>query len=1513
MTNKKFKLAAMSMALTACVAAQPLMANAADDVDTADASGNAPAPQAESTGTAAPASAPEEKQEEVRNEEKGAVDVIDDNTSVDYDHDQDKTTLNPDKSSTTESTGTVNKTESPANSKEETPKGGEETPQSGEKTPEDGEKAPESGEKTTGEDAQEPEKTPIGDAKMTETETKETEKVMDPSTTRPSGPSTSKDNDDGTTTITTPTITEGTETTTTTVTGEAKADTKDPTSTPSEKIDLDKELGGTLPKWDTSTGTTFGEEGTEEKDKYKVTDVSTSEDGKSQTLTMVKEKTEEGTMTGEDIAKLIEAGYEKHEDGTYTLTKEYTDSDGKTWTETVTVDESTATKKTTTTLTLTLKKTDHKDSTSVDETTDTGDKDLGTRYPTETTVKDKDGNKLWSGNVADLFAKAKAEGKSECSYTDEDGKTYTFKFSETEGEPDKTLNFSAEDVAKLLGDGYSYKDGKIYHVDGDKLAEVDYKQAIRQINLHIDLTVTEDKKEDHESVNQKDGQTIDAATAAAEKKAAEDALKDALKKAAREAGITDTDDSLNAALDAALASKEIHVDAEGSWIYKTTVGDVEKTFTFHYDKTTVSTSHTEASDSEKADVKKDNGEKIDDIKKNTSTGTAYVKDGSVLWAGSGKISEPADGSPLGNIGGDFKQEPDGATGFSYDSDGRIAGYTKDGKTYTFEYKTTELDDDTIEKLIAEAKAKGLTLDKDSIKGSLTTVTWTITEDKQDDTFTEKELSSNITEEEGGTYTIKVGDKTYTGLTKNKDGSYTGPVSNDANSKVTIVINATSADLTEGAVKNLLTNKVDPNATNITVDLANNSATYTGSDGKTYTVRYTSGSMLTLTATETTSTTEKKETITKDSLDDLVSEVASRAEKLNIGDKLKLGDKYTITKGKDGKYTLSDGKQNFDLGTAVNDAAFKETVKGKIKSWAINYINYDTLTPEEKWDLLDHQQGYADGSNNQYAGGTGLDSYWPEEKFENNKGDWVKNDKGETIWGAVKDRDGNIIGETPSQDTTHFDSLGLDADVTITTEDGQKLDGLLLNETLGEDYKLTFTYGHKEQIAGYVDLSKYPDKSHTGELYYKNNDEKKAAHPTTGAKDAALSTTITQKDGMVWNSTTRRYESNSKLTYTFKDDQNTNTFDGKRFYNITGKVAYNKIDGEFGKDDAEAKVAALKKAGKEDAICVPVKLTTGTVYYVYENVAEVKALGYMTASANTSNKQNLNGWTPGNNSKTPYNGSVNAGDYELRIQGLVLHQGRVEGEYGTQYKLDLTTIRNKITGTGTGSNTSLTLTDRTYKDTTSGSDYLGSWTGTYSDTFDWTKKEDARKTTGTGSSWFYSFKKLFTDRKTGSEDISRKEGTINADYATSSDATVVLKGEDAPTMETVVETHSTVKYHFTHTETKDVIEEGKQIITITPDDGGDTPVTPVTPETPPVQDATPDAPVIPTDAVLPPVQDATPDAPVLPTAAVLPAVQDAHALPQTGVNWLTAIGLALSGFSLMVGGAWASLTGKNAKH
>ena len=55
MTNKKFKVAAMSMALTACVAAQPLIANAADDVNAVSNDENVNESQSEGES---PASAP---------------------------------------------------------------------------------------------------------------------------------------------------------------------------------------------------------------------------------------------------------------------------------------------------------------------------------------------------------------------------------------------------------------------------------------------------------------------------------------------------------------------------------------------------------------------------------------------------------------------------------------------------------------------------------------------------------------------------------------------------------------------------------------------------------------------------------------------------------------------------------------------------------------------------------------------------------------------------------------------------------------------------------------------------------------------------------------------------------------------------------------------------------------------------------------------------------------------------------------------------------------------------------------------------------------------------------------------------------------------------------------------------------------------------------------------------------------------------------------------------------------
>lgn len=87
MTNKKFKVAAMSMALTACVAAQPLIANAADDVNvnSNDANVNESHSEGESTASAPVAAASVSSDPVTNQQSEGAVDVIGDpDISVDY-------------------------------------------------------------------------------------------------------------------------------------------------------------------------------------------------------------------------------------------------------------------------------------------------------------------------------------------------------------------------------------------------------------------------------------------------------------------------------------------------------------------------------------------------------------------------------------------------------------------------------------------------------------------------------------------------------------------------------------------------------------------------------------------------------------------------------------------------------------------------------------------------------------------------------------------------------------------------------------------------------------------------------------------------------------------------------------------------------------------------------------------------------------------------------------------------------------------------------------------------------------------------------------------------------------------------------------------------------------------------------------------------------------------------------------------------------------------------------------
>lgn len=147
---------------------------------------------------------------------------------------------------------------------------------------------------------------------------------------------------------------------------------------------------------------------------------------------------------------------------------------------------------------------------------------------------------------------------------------------------------------------------------------------------------------------------------------------------------------------------------------------------------------------------------------------------------------------------------------------------------------------------------------------------------------------------------------------------------------------------------------------------------------------------------------------------------------------------------------------------------------------------------------------------------------------------------------------------------------------------------------------------------------------------------------------------------------------------------------------------------------------------------------------------------------------------------------------------------------------------------------------------------------------------------------------------------KQEHVINLkDYA--ADGLTIVENEDGSYTITILNENATLALKAAHNVTPKPTPDPDPEPTPDPDTP-DTPVSPEDPTTPPVQDATPDeaeTPVNPENPTNPPVQDATPDSTVA-------------ALPKTGVNWFTALAMALSGMALTVAGAFTSLFAKS-KH
>ena len=1456
MTNKKLKLAAMSVALTACVAAQPMAAHAVEGPDSVE--DNA-APQAEPApveGKTAEGEVEgeEEKQEEfvppVNDEAKKddqapafGPGTNTDDIIIDY-----KPAEKPDEPGKSGEDGETDGSDGSGETDEtENPDG---TYVKGDVI--DNSKKDEA----TGKDGK------IGEATKEETpDSSSSTTVVDPDAEVKKGDPVVGKDEDGNTTITTPTETTGTQTTTTTGTGKADSSTTITDTEKGEEINLDDELGKDVrPDWKTDKDAKLG--------GYTVDKVEPAKDGNSKTLTLKKtSEPETKEMSAEDVAKLLDVpkgGVEKKEEldeegnpkTTYTLKKEETSTDenGNTVTRVTYYKITGNTVETTTETTLKLK---------VEKgTVDVNNEDLTT--PTQQPdIKDENAEVLLpSGKLESILDDPTTVKKDDGTYTytetihNADGTITIREYTITK--TDKARDLTPEELAARLGEDFTGDQDSVYY-KGEKLSFEQMEAQRHALSYQVQI------KETHKTFDQVSGKDEADTTAKTE------AIKDALRNAAKQNGIELTEDELKG--------------------IKLTGGDLivtrdSKKYTFHYTKAGVEYS------TPTGDTTVD-GKEAEDVRETTVTGTAYVTKGTISWSktdqeGSFTQSVVNTGSSLEAM----PQRPDTSLpGVKYvkEADGTEV-YTvttaKDGITtetiYTFKNESVTLTDLEKEaaawealakaekKTVEELKKEGYQIDSSTFNG-ITKTSWTVETKTRSTKETDESLNQKILKAEGDpTWTLKDntltvnGKDIYENLKKNADGTYTA-TQKDGDKTITYTFTlGEDKSLDEPTIKAMLTKEFPESNGQITLDTTANTATYKKADGSTVTIDYSNLSKKTLkidkSVSEAVSVTDtiKTDQDLKAAQERLYQELKQKVEsiKLQPGEELWIGD-LQITNIK---------TQKEEIIKHFTTAVSHENMSQQALIAALNAQAEEAKTTKV---TVNKGTDYEETLNNYYSG---------DKKFEHSPKDppWYREPgKGDNIThldlasGAKMDKLADADGKVTQTDCVllaknqklewNYDAGKLLADQSTLKKTDQ-------NRTVGlQDY----ISKDKEDGKGY-----HYEYNRSGN---NNNPNKSAFYKLTGtvAYDA-----LKNADGTITEYSSQREAINDYL----KDAGRTN----------------------------ESYDTLTKKQREEILGTYVVPITTGrkTIYQVYTKTAEMTSYGYMTRDANTCvnatfGRQYEDSWFTDD---WDY-----VGGYDLMISNLVqVSEGKVVGQ--TQSSIKTLWAPLAIRSTQSLENKSLQLNAKhtstpVTKTENLGSGYQeeGSFTYDVSYTHTDTYTDNCNKgVKGTGTGKYKTFTLLVKKMFSGKGETSYDTGSVSYNYRTTDkvDTTPVSK-------ETVTTTDAHVDYNYTSIETRTVTVNGEETVIVPP-------VTPpVDPDTPdgPVEDETPDEVVTPETPELPAVQDAAPDdaapeTPVLPSDAVLPAVQDA--LPQTGVNWFTALGMAFSGMLLTIAGAFASLKYKE-KH
>ena len=1505
MTNKKLKMAAMSVALTACVAASPLAANA----DAPEAAPEKTEPVAEETKKEENTAEPQVNQE-AKNAQKTLKDAEvkynKDNPTTNPDGSQKldgvivtnpegsgetgsetkpnpnpgsgETNPNPDSSETKPGGETGSGETDPKPGSGETnpnpnpdsgetnpnpnpnPDSGETNPNpnpgSGETNPNpnpgSGETAPEekkSEEKKPEEkepEEKKPEKVEIGTAEKTEKSETNVETKPNPGA-KPivdtSTPPTVEKNPDGSTTITQTTVTPGKETSTTTGTGEAKGDLHEKKEEVKE-IALDKELGENPNiSWDIKPGA----EAVEGKG-YKVEDVTTTPDGNQQTLKLRKEEETTAEMTAEDIAKLVDA--EKptvNPDGTYTLTRTETvlDAEGNPQTRTtyITIRDNKVTTKTTTELTITRKKEKQE-----------GQADI----PTDVVLPEvelSNGESLPYTKLDEMLQEKggkDASGVKDGTYTytetAEDGtvREYTIKIDTTS--TDQLTN--AEIVAKLNNDRYSVEGGDIYYRadNGERVKlTVDQNTALRR-NLSIDVSVTETKKGTTEAPDKE----------TAENEVKDKALREALYKAA--GGMT-TDEATLAELKKAIDAGTFNRDEGG--VFTATVGG--KTYSFEYYGAKVETTVTDAVD---PTVPGKDPDKITDVKDNTLAGSALVTYGKVSWTDTetGKYHEVT-----GDAGTVIPTPPEGTEG-RYDEQGRLIGFDevttdKNGHKVTTTYYITysTLTDAEKEALAWDALLKehpGKTKEdlmaegykNVRFEGDVTKAEWTVTKKTEGTDVTTEPLNRHLVAEGSVNFNYKFSeDKTTLTVdgveyTKGADGKYTR-TEKVGNKTTTYTVTVNEEELKDDdTIKAMLAKEFHIDASKITLK-DGKTATYT--DGKTtVTIDYSNLKKNTLTINKSVDESMQTTVDTNDqaalnqAYENFWADILTKYNNRKPGEEIWVGD--------------------------IQVKANKET-KDKVITYLKTAVTHADMTPEQLIAALNAQKELAKKTKVTVNEGT---------RFEETLDNYYS---GKENFSHAYTPKLDIIGYTKGDYIRHLD-LASDAQLNLLPgKDGKSetTDCVLVNP------KLEWNYSAENLLADQSKL-KEKDQNHNVGL-----DNKISYDEATGEE---------------------------KGHFEYERGDTNNHPKASAFYKVTGTVAYGKQGNAYkatpsGRDlfgnkyytdedyaaargRAEAALAQYKKEYPDAQvveICEDQNEYGGRYYQIYLYQSDLTAYGYMTRDANVC----TNATAYKQIDSTKY-----FGGYDLMISKLVqTKEGKVVGENQSSIKTLFAPVSVRSSSTKTNSSMTVgTKTTSTPVEEWATAGYGTQTDGEYKYDVD-REKERSLWQFGYSDGSYKSFTNLIQNIFKGDGKGTVEGGFIKYEYHTEKNKDGTPVKFEADKMVVTTKQDAEVHYTFTSQESRDVWIKGYTQTVVPPVNPG-----PDAPELPPVEDAKPaPAPApAPEAPVLPVVQDARPDPAPAPAPApetpVLPAVQDAK-LIQTGTSgWLADLMLG-AGMVLSAAGYW----------